>query len=112
MRRLLRVASDGAPWPRGSPRPSTNMIEYGMMAVLAISLVSIGATLAGGELNTVFYAVADALGGAPRTPGAVTVGPGIKAVAQTPSIVTVGQRASHKGGPVKREVGGGSYLPF
>lgn len=111
MRRLLQAANDGAPWPRGSSRPSTQFLEYGMLAVLVISLVSIGATLAGKELNTVFYSVADALGGAAHTP-AVTVGPGIKAVAQTPSIVTVGQKKSHKGGPAVHEVNGMTYLPF
>jgi Flp pilus assembly pilin Flp len=112
MRRLLQATSDAAPWARGGARPATQFIEYGMLAVLVTSIVSAGATLAGKELNTVFYSVADALGGAAHTP-AVTVGPGIKAVAQTPALLTAGgQRASHKGGPVKREVSGGTLLPF
>jgi len=67
-----------------------NAVEYGLLAMLIISLVSIGATLAGSKLNGAFTTVAIAMEESSRPQ----------------NIISFGQRTNRKGVPVEREVGG------
>jgi Flp pilus assembly pilin Flp len=66
------------------------MVEYGLLAMLLITLVSIGATLGAGKLNGVFCAVAAA----------------IEQSGRPQNLVSFAQRTNRKGAPIEREVSG------
>ena len=64
MGRFSQNASRAFARPRSNTRRATqavNLVEYGLLTMLIITLVSIGATLAGNEPNGVFSTVAMAM---------------------------------------------------
>ena len=61
MHRLTQNTSNAYARRGGQARRSVNVVEYGLLAMLVISLVSIGATLAGSKLKGAFSTVAVAM---------------------------------------------------
>ena len=98
MHRFMQNASDASAWPRSQTRRSTrvvNLVEYGLLAMLTITLISIGATLAGNKLNGVFSTVAVAM----QQPGSAQ-----DILSSRPTLF--GQRTNRRGAPVERDVSG------
>lgn len=90
MHRLTQNTSNAYARRGGQARRSVNVVEYGLLAMLVISLVSIGATLAGSKLKGAFSTVAVAMEESGRAQ----------------NILSFGQRTNRKGAPVEREVNG------
>jgi Flp pilus assembly pilin Flp len=64
MQRFTQSTGDAPGWAspqRGRPASAAGAIEYGLMAMLIVTLVSIGATFLGHKLNGVFSTVASAM---------------------------------------------------
>ena len=72
-----------------------NVVEYGLLAMVTITLVSISATLAGNRLKGVFGTVAMAM----QQPGSAQ-----NILSSRPT--SFGQRTNRKGAPVERDVSG------
>ena len=97
MGRFSQNASRAFARPRSNTRRATqavNLVEYGLLTMLIITLVSIGATLAGNKLNGVFSTVAMAM----QQPSAQKVLPS--------RPTSFGQSTNRKGAPVERDVSG------
>lgn len=71
-----------------------NVVEYGLLTMVSITLVSIGATLAGNKLDGVFGTVAMAM----QQPSVQKV--------LTSRPTSFGQSTNRKGVPVERDVSG------
>ena len=67
-----------------------NVVEYSLMTLVIVTMVSTGATLMGNKLNGVFLTVASAMGPA----------------AKPENVLAFGQRTNRKGAPIEREVSG------
>ncbi|HWJ19690.1 MAG TPA: hypothetical protein VNR65_13275 [Geobacterales bacterium] len=72
-----------------------NVVEYGLLSMLIIIVVSIGATLAGNKLNGVFGTVAMAMEQPGRSQNVLPSRP-----------TSFGQTTNRKGAPVERDVSG------
>ncbi len=93
MPRLTQNARNAHAWHGSQARRLTHVVgavEYGLLALVLITMVSTGATFVGSKLNGVFFTVADAMGQAAR-PG---------------NVLAFGQRTNRKGAPIEREVSG------
>ncbi len=72
---------------------AVNVVEYGLLAMVLITMVSTGATFVGHKLDGVFVTVADAMGQAVKPQTALAFG----------------QRTNRKGAPVERKASGPFY---
>ncbi len=93
MYRSTQNTADARAWPKPQTRRSTGVaqvIEYGLLAMLIMTVVAIGATFAGSKINGAFGAVASAIerAGSPK------------------DVFSYGQRTNRKGAPVDRNVSG------
>ncbi len=93
MHRFAQHTSSASAWPRPRRRRSANLanvVEYGILAMLLMTLVSFGATFLGNKLNGVYFTVASAM----EQPG------------RPQTMLSFGQRTNRKGAPVERDVSG------
>ncbi len=91
MNRFTQDTSETQVWFGSNTRRSSSLagaVEYGLLAMLIITLTSIGATLLGNKLTGIFSTVAYAM----QQPG------------RPQNVVSFGQRTNRKGAPVEREV--------
>ena len=89
--RFTQDTRDAYAWSASQTRSSANLssvVEYSLLTMMVIGLVSTGATLVGTKLTGVFSTVAIAI----EQPGRLQ------------NAVSYGQRTSRKGAPVEREV--------
>ncbi len=87
MHRFTQDTRDAYAWSSSHSRRSTSLItvvEYGLLVMLLMSLVSIGATLMGSKLTSVFSTVASAM----------------EQAAKPQSVAFISQRTNRRGAPI------------
>ncbi len=87
MYRILQIASAS---PARRFARLTNVVEYGLLTTVLVTMVSTGATLVGDNLSEVYFTVARTLEQAAKPQGGITFG----------------QTTSRKGAPIVRAVSG------